>query len=128
MNSGPQAPAETVRRDLTSDRYSSLRPGVRRVVTAISIASCLFHLYVLILAPMAPWIFRSAHLTFALVITFCVVPMRKAAGGAPSVFVDIVLICSSLAVMGYIAQFHEEMAPRASSCSKRRDGFPAGRS
>ena len=113
MNSGPQAPAETVQRDLTSDRYSSLRPGVRRVVTAISIASCLFHLYVLILAPMAPWIFRSAHLTFALVITFCVVPMRKAAGGAPSVFVDIVLICSSLAVMGYIAQFHEEMAPRA---------------
>ena len=68
-------------RDLTSDRFSSIRPGLRPVVTAISIASCLFHLYVLILAPMAPWIFRSAHLTFALVITFFVVPI--AARGRP---------------------------------------------
>ncbi len=121
MSLGPKALVEEVQRDLTSDRFSSIRTGWRPVVTALGIASCLFHLYVLILAPMAPWIFRSAHLTFALVITFCVVPVRKGAAGAPSVIVDLVLIALSLAVMSYVALFHEEMAPRAGSAPEEWD-------
>lgn len=113
MSPESQEPRDTAQRDLTSDRFAQIRPGWRPVVTALGIASCLFHLYVLILAPMPPWVFRSAHLTFALVITFCVAPMRRGATSAPSVVVDLLLIVLSLVVMAYVAVMHEVMTPRA---------------
>ena len=99
--------------DLMSDRFAQIRSGWQLPVTVMSVASCLFHLYVLILHPLPPWVFRSAHLTFALVIAFSLIPMRKNASGALYTVIDLVLVAVSLFVMAYVAVYFEEMTPRA---------------
>ena len=100
-------------RDLTSDRFENIRPGWHGLVVAISVAMCLFHLWVLLFYPLPTWVFRSGHLTFALVITLCLVPVRKGASGPLATALDLALIATCLIVMAYVAGFHEEMSPRA---------------
>ena len=99
-------------RDLTSDRFENIRPGWHGPVVAISVAMCLFHLWVLLFYPLPPWVFRSGHLTFALIITFCLVPVRKGASGPLATTLDLVLMATSLLVLAYITVFEEEMTPR----------------
>ncbi len=71
-------------------------------VLVIAIAMCVFHIFILMVYPIAPWVFRSGHLTFALILTPCAVPFRKNSSSIWPVLLDVAVIAVSLAVMAYV--------------------------
>ncbi len=72
------------------------------IVSIVAVAMTFFQLYVLIIQPIDPWILRSAHLTFAAILGFAIIPGWKQASRAKPNWIDYALMVVALIVMGYL--------------------------
>jgi TRAP transporter 4TM/12TM fusion protein len=76
--------------------------GFAILFSAIAVFGALFHLYILNFHPIDPWLFRSSHLLFGLILGFMLFPGWKKASNKIHI-VDWALILASLAIFVYIA-------------------------
>jgi TRAP transporter 4TM/12TM fusion protein len=79
-----------------------LRPWEMQLVFWGCVAFTVFHLFVLNVWPIDPWLFRSAHVSFGSALGFMIfaVHARGSRGGVP--WYDWVLALASIACFGYI--------------------------
>lgn len=90
----------------TVETFSSARQltGYLKIIfSVIAVGGALFHLYILNFHPIDPWIFRSTHLVFGLVLGFLLFPGWKKASKSVHI-VDWILILASIGVAVYIYQ------------------------
>lgn len=79
----------------------NLTGWVRYVFMTIAIIGALFHLYILNLNPIDPWVFRSTHLVFGTVLGFMLYPgWRSKSNKIP--LIDWILIIISIYIGYYI--------------------------
>lgn len=72
----------------------------RRLITTVAVAMSVFHLYVAFVGPPDAYVMRGAHLTFALVLAFLIMPGRN--GTATSVgWFDVLLVLAACAAALY---------------------------
>jgi TRAP transporter 4TM/12TM fusion protein len=76
--------------------------GMAILFSAIAVFGALFHLYILNFHPIDPWLFRSSHLLFGLILGFMLFPGWKKASNKIHIF-DWALILASIAIFVYIA-------------------------
>ncbi len=84
---------------------------VATLIAVLAIALVSFHLFTAGVTMLTAFLQRGIHLTFVLVLTFLMMPVRKSAGHGPSPF-DWVLALASLAVGLYITVFYEDILYR----------------
>ncbi|WP_202080830.1 TRAP transporter permease [Caldalkalibacillus salinus] len=89
----------------------SLRGKVRVLFTVIAVFGALFHLYILNLNAIDPWIFRSAHLLFGVVLGLMLFPGWKGASHRVHP-VDWLLILLSIGIFTYIFVNFKELVFR----------------
>ncbi|WP_102026601.1 TRAP transporter permease [Salirhabdus sp. Marseille-P4669] len=86
------------------ESYSNTRKltgWVKYVFTVIAVIGAIFHLYILNLNPIDPWVFRSTHLVFGTVLTLMLYPgWRSKSNKVP--IIDWVLIALSIYIGYYI--------------------------
>ncbi|WP_246939092.1 TRAP transporter permease [Bacillus pinisoli] len=70
--------------------------------STIAVVGALFHLYILNFHPIDPWLFRSSHLLFGLILGFMLFPGWKKASNKIHI-VDWALILASIGIFIYIA-------------------------
>lgn len=80
-----------------------LRPWELQLVFWGCVAFTLFHLGVLNLRPIDPWLYRSAHVSFGSALGFMVFAARPGRGGRGVPWYDWLLIAASIGCFGYIA-------------------------
>jgi TRAP transporter 4TM/12TM fusion protein len=81
----------------------TLRPWEKQLFFWGCVAFTVFHLYVLNVRPMDPWLFRSAHVSFGSALGFMMFAARLRRGGPGGVpWYDWVLVAASIACFGYI--------------------------
>jgi TRAP transporter 4TM/12TM fusion protein len=84
-----QTPADASRRRQTRPRSRNgradarLRPGRQQLVFWGCVAFTTFHLYVLNLRPMEPWLFRSVHVSFGTALGFLMMYSGRVGEGRP---------------------------------------------
>ncbi|MCU0561004.1 MAG: TRAP transporter permease [Desulfobacterales bacterium] len=84
---------------------------VLKLITGIAVALVLFHTVTAGLTMLTAFLQRGIHLTFVLVLTFLMMPIRRGAGETPSLL-DWFLALLSLAVGLYITVFYEDILYR----------------
>lgn len=84
-----------------SSKVRNLSGWARYVFGAIAIVGALFHLYILNFNPIDPWIFRSIHLTFGLVLGFMLFSGWRSKSNKVHI-VDWILIVLAVLVGVYI--------------------------
>jgi TRAP transporter 4TM/12TM fusion protein len=70
--------------------------------STIAVLGALFHLYILNFHPIDPWLFRSSHLLFGLILGFMLFPGWKKASSKIHI-IDWTLILASIGIFIYIA-------------------------
>jgi TRAP transporter 4TM/12TM fusion protein len=85
----------------SSSEARKLTGWVKTLFTTIAVVGALFHLYILNLHPIDPWLFRSAHLVFGTILGFILFPGWKKASGRVHL-VDWLLILASIGIGIYI--------------------------
>ena len=68
----------------------------RRLITTVAVAMSLFHLYVAFVGPPDAYVMRGAHLAFALVMAFLIMPGRNGAATKVGWF-DVLLVLAACA-------------------------------
>jgi len=72
----------------------------RRLITTVAVAMSVFHLYVAFVGPPDAYVMRGAHLTFALLLAFLIMPGRN--GTAAQVgWIDVLLVLAACAAALY---------------------------
>ncbi|MCF3944365.1 TRAP transporter permease [Oceanobacillus alkalisoli] len=85
----------------TSSNMRNLTGWTRYVFMVIAIAGALFHLYILNLNPIDPWVFRSTHLVFGTILGIMLYPgWRTKSNKIP--IIDWILIIASIYIGYYI--------------------------
>ena len=85
----------------TSSNMRNLTGWTRYVFMVIAIAGALFHLYMLNLNPIDPWVFRSTHLVFGTILGIMLYPgWRTKSNKIP--IIDWILIIASIYIGYYI--------------------------
>ncbi len=98
--------------DVSHSEESAFRevPGmIGRIVSAIAVAFALFHVYAGGFRPLVAYEQRGVHLTFALVLTFLLTPLKKEKG---ITWIDIGLSIVSAAAGGYLLFQADEIIER----------------
>jgi TRAP transporter 4TM/12TM fusion protein len=72
----------------------------RRLITTIAVAMSMFHLGVAFVGPPDAYVMRGAHLTFALVMAFLIMPGRNGTGEQVQWF-DVLLVLAAVAATLY---------------------------
>lgn len=72
----------------------------RRLITTVAVAMSLFHLYVAFVGPPDAYVMRGAHLAFALVMAFLIMPGRNGAATKVGWF-DVLLVLAACAAALY---------------------------
>lgn len=72
----------------------------RRLITTVAVAMSVFHLYVAFVGPPDAYVMRGAHLTFALVMAFLIMPGRNGAATKVGWF-DVLLVLAACAAALY---------------------------
>lgn len=72
----------------------------RRLITTVAVAMSVFHLYVAFVGPPEAYVMRGAHLTFALVMAFLIMPGRNGAATKVGWF-DVLLVLAACAAALY---------------------------
>lgn len=85
----------------TSSNMRNLTGWARYVFMVIAIVGALFHLYILNLNPIDPWIFRSTHLVFGTILGIMLYPGWRTKSSKIPV-IDWVLIIASIYIGYYI--------------------------
>jgi TRAP transporter 4TM/12TM fusion protein len=85
----------------SSSEARKLTGWVKTLFTTIAVVAALFHLYILNLHPIDPWLFRSAHLVFGTILGFILFPGWKKASERVHL-VDWLLILASIGIGIYI--------------------------
>jgi TRAP transporter 4TM/12TM fusion protein len=85
----------------SSSEARKLTGWIKTLFTTIAVVGALFHLYILNLHPIDPWLFRSAHLVFGTILGFILFPGWKKASGRVHL-VDWLLILASMGIGIYI--------------------------
>ena len=80
----------------------TLRPWERQIFFWGCVAFTLFHLIVLNLRPIDPWLYRSAHVSFGSALGFMLFALTAHIGKRGVPWYDWVLIALSIACFGYI--------------------------
>jgi TRAP transporter 4TM/12TM fusion protein len=78
------------------------RPTILGAITAVAVAMSVFHLYVAFVGPPDAYVFRGAHLAFALAMAFLIMPGRTGRGAAAGWF-DVSLVAVAVAAAMYPA-------------------------
>ena len=77
--------------------------ALRRTAGAVAVAMSLYHMWTTAFAPPEALIFRGTHLLFALTLVFLLFPLRQTADGRRRLlWIDVLLIAASAAMVGYI--------------------------
>lgn len=85
----------------------------RRLVFSIGVVFGIFHLIVLFLYPIDPWIFRAVHLAGAGMLAFLLFPGRKLETDGNPKITDLLLAALLLSSSLYIVINHAQLVPRA---------------
>ncbi|RKL65014.1 C4-dicarboxylate ABC transporter [Salipaludibacillus neizhouensis] len=85
----------------SSSEARRLTGGLKITFTTIAVIGALYHLYILNFHPIDPWIFRSSHLLFGIVLGFMLFPGWKKASNRVSI-IDWILIVASIGIFIYI--------------------------
>ncbi|MCB2029390.1 MAG: C4-dicarboxylate ABC transporter permease, partial [Rhodoferax sp.] len=72
----------------------------RRIITTVAVAMSVFHLYVAFVGPPDAYVMRGAHLAFALVLGFLIMPGRNGTAERVGWF-DVVLVIAAAAAALY---------------------------
>lgn len=72
----------------------------RRLITTVAVTMSVFHLYVAFVGPPDAYVMRGAHLTFALVMAFLIMPGRNGAATQVGWF-DVLLVLTACAAALY---------------------------
>jgi TRAP transporter 4TM/12TM fusion protein len=86
----------------SSSEARKLNGPVKIIFTTIAVIGALFHLYILNFHPIDPWVFRSSHLLFGLILGFMLFPGWKKASNRIHI-VDWILILASIGIFVYVA-------------------------
>ncbi len=87
--------------------------AVRWTAGLVAIAMSLYHMWTTAFAPPEAMIFRGTHLLFALVLVFLLHPVwREADGRRRLIWIDLVMIAASVAMIGYIFLTYESITNR----------------
>src|SRR5688572_18961483 len=93
---------------MTSPVTSSLKSAI----SVIAVASSLYHLYTAAFGIPAVLLHRSLHLTFMLVLTFLVFPLKGDGQRWYWWALDWALALVSLITLSYVSWYHDEIAGR----------------
>jgi TRAP transporter 4TM/12TM fusion protein len=96
--------------ELNQDSLKEAEVGYKRSLSGITGVTVIligflmsaFHLYVLLIRAIDPWIFRSIHIVFGGALLFALVPGRKSASSNRIQTVDILFLAGLCASVGYI--------------------------
>jgi len=105
---------ENSKTDLEEYRYRELSGLIGKLVFAFGVGMALFHLYILSMKPINPWIFRATHLFFASVLTFCLVPYKRTSSELKRIsLIDLIWISLSILTLLYIIFNLDHLTVRA---------------
>jgi len=93
-------------------RYRALRPGLDLAVRVFAGAFALYHLFVLGLYPIDPWIHRVVHLVGVAALLFMLVPARPGAPADRPSAVDVVLALLMASTLVYTLLYFEDLIHR----------------
>ncbi len=92
-----------------------------RVVFWGCVAFTAFHLIVLNLYPMEPWLFRSVHVSFGTALGFMLYSARESRRGTTVPWYDWILIVASIACFVYIYVYLDQLLFRAGAAPTQGD-------
>ncbi len=94
-------------------RTRALRGWISHLVYWLAIGYVVFHLIVLNIHPIDPWVFRTIHLSMGSVIGFAIYAARPGPGMDRVPWYDWLMMAASIAIMVYIAVNLDELLFRA---------------
>ncbi|MRG84833.1 TRAP transporter fused permease subunit [Salinibacillus xinjiangensis] len=110
--------------ELESSNTRTLTGWVKKTFTIIAVIGAIFHLYILNLHPIDPWVFRSTHLVFGLVLGLMLYPgWRTKSNKVP--IIDWILIIISIYVGYYIFANLEQLIFRVGVAPTDMDVYVA---
>jgi TRAP transporter 4TM/12TM fusion protein len=98
-----------------------LRPWEVRLVFWGCVAYTLFHLIVLNVAPIDPWLFRAAHVSFGSALGFMLFGTVNRPGRAGVPLLDWVLVAASIVCFGYLYWFLDDLLFRVGAAPEPWD-------
>jgi len=82
--------------------WRSFQGWFKSFVMAIGVIMVLYHIYAVVIDPVDPWILRSAHVGFACVLTFLLVPATKKSSRTRVSVLDWILIAAGVSISVYV--------------------------
>ncbi len=90
-------------KDLEVSPKRELKGSLERVILVIGFLMSLFHIVVLIFAPIDPWFFRSLHVVFAGILVFSLVPGWEKSSKSRIPIIDYLFIATLVLPVVYLA-------------------------
>ncbi len=96
----------------TAGHHRAQGKAARWFTGAVALAMSLFHIYVLGITTVTPYVLRAAHLGFALILIWMVLPRPRWVPARLAPVLDAILITLSAALAGYAIAFDDALMDR----------------